>query len=317
MSTDENMATGKQDVYARVTSEIVAAIEKGVGSWKMPWHTTGDSFSPINVASRKPYRGINTLCLWAAAAAKGYESGEWGTYRQWQDQCAQVRKGEKSTTVVFWKFANGKAESQEDGDEHTATTGTSRLLFVRAYPVFNAGQVDGHTAKVQPAVPILDRIDSADAFFRRIGATVRHGGNRAYYSPDSDHIQMPLFQAFDANLGYYSTLAHEHTHWTAQAERCDRQLGKRFGDNAYAAEELIAELGAAFTCAHLGLSTEARSDHAQYIQSWLKVLKADRRAIFTASSKAQQAADFLIERAGRALQSAPTGSPADVFANCA
>ena len=110
---------------------------------------------------------------------------------------------------------------------------------------------------------------------------------------------MPPFQAFKENVSYYSTLAHEHTHWTAKAERCDRQLGKRFGDSAYAAEELIAELGAAFTCAHLGLSTEPREDHAAYIVSWLKVLKADKRAIFTAASKAQQAADFMIHQSQR------------------
>ena len=135
-----------------------------------------------------------------------------------------------------------------------------------------------------------------------IGADLRHGGNRAYYSPASDHIQMPPFQAFAENVSYYSTLAHEHTHWTAKSERCDRQLGKRFGDSAYAAEELIAELGAAFVCAHLGLSTEPREDHAQYINSWLKVLKADKRAIFTAASKAQQAADYLIEHSEHSVE---------------
>jgi antirestriction protein ArdC len=129
-------------------------------------------------------------------------------------------------------------------------------------------------------------------------ADVRNGGNRAYYATADDHIQMPPFGEFIENVSYYSTLAHEHTHWTAKPERCDRQLGKRFGDSAYAAEELIAELGAAFVCAHLGLSTEPREDHAQYIQSWLKVLRADKRAIFTAASKAQQAADYLIGRAG-------------------
>ena len=134
--------------------------------------------------------------------------------------------------------------------------------------------------------------------FKAIGADFRHGGNQAFYSPATDHVQMPPFQAFRDGLSYYSILAHEHTHWTANAARCNRELGKRFGDNAYAAEELIAELGAAFTCAHLGLSTEPREDHAQYIQSWLRVLKADKRAIFTAASKAQQACDWLIQRAG-------------------
>src|ERR1043166_3817968 len=118
MSTTENTATDKRDVYERVTSQIVNAIETGVSNWRMPWHTSGKfAFSPINVASKKPYRGINTLCLWAAAQAKGYERGEWGTYAQWQERRAQVRKGEKATTVVFWKFASDTADSQ-DGDEH-------------------------------------------------------------------------------------------------------------------------------------------------------------------------------------------------------
>jgi antirestriction protein ArdC len=292
MSNIDNTATEKRDVYQTVTSQIVTAIEQGVGSWRMPWHTSGRfAFSPINVTSKKPYRGINTVCLWAAAQSKGYGSGEWATYQQWQERGAQVRKGEKSTLVVFWKFANGTRETEDD----TASNG-SRLLFTRGYSVFNAAQVDGYNPPADSPVPMLERIQQAEAFFSSVGAVVQHGGNRAFYSPASDHIQMPPFQAFRESVAYYSTLAHEHTHWTAPASRCDRQLGKRFGDSAYAAEELIAELGAAFTCAHLGLSTEPRADHAAYINSWLKVLKTDKRAIFTAASKAQQATDWLVQR---------------------
>jgi antirestriction protein ArdC len=295
MSTSDNTASNQRDVYTRVTSQIINAIEQGVSNWRMPWHTSGRfASSPINATSRKPYRGINTVCLWAAAEAKGYDSGEWATYAQWQERGAQVRRGEKSTTVVFWKFANNASET-DDGE--TPATG-SRLLFTRGYAVFNAGQVDGYTPRHEAEIPMPERIERAERWFQAIGADLRHGGNRAYYAPADDHIQMPPFAAFAENVAYYSTLAHEHTHWTARAERCDRQLGKRFGDSAYAAEELIAELGAAFACAHLGLSTEPREDHAQYIQSWLKVLRADKRAIFTAASKAQQAADWLISRAG-------------------
>jgi len=294
MSTSDNTATDKRDVYQTVTSQIVTAIEQGAGSWRMPWHTNGRyAFSPINVTSKKPYRGINTVCLWAAAQSKAYESGEWGTYQQWQERGAQVRKGEKSTLVVFWKFANSVRETDDD-----APANGSRLLFTRGYSVFNAAQVDGYNPPAESDVPIPEPIAHAEAFFRGVGADVKHGGNQAYYAPVTDHIQMPPFQAFVESVPYYSTLAHEHTHWTANATRCDRQLGKRFGDSAYAAEELIAELGAAFTCAHLGLSTEPRADHAAYIQSWLKVLKADKRAIFTAASKAQQATDWMIQRAG-------------------
>jgi len=299
MSTSEVTATDKRDVYARVTAQIINAIEQGVGTWRMPWHISGRyAFSPINVASKKPYRGINTVCLWAAAQAKGYERGEWATYQQWLDKGAQVRKGEKATLVVFWKFANDSGESQEDGAESSR----SRLLFTRGYSVFNAAQVDGYTPKVDADVPMPERIAHAEAFFGAIGASVQHGGNQAFYAPATDHIQMPPFGAFSDNVSYYSTLAHEHTHWTAPTARCDRQLGKRFGDNAYAAEELIAELGAAFTCAHLGLSTEPREDHAQYLASWLRVLKADSKAIFTAASKAQHATDWLIARAGESAR---------------
>ena len=293
MSTTDS--TQKRDVYASVTAQIINAIEQGVsGDWRMPWHTSGRyAFSPVNVISKKPYRGINTLCLWAAAQAKGYESGEWGTYNQWQERGAQVRKGEKATLVVFWKFANS-SESQDEGE--TLASG-SRLLFTRGYSVFNAAQVDGYAPKAEPARPMPERIEQADVFFRAIGADLRHGGNQAFYSPARDFVQMPAFGAFREAVSYYSVLAHEHTHWTAHPARCNRELGKRFGDNAYAAEELIAELGAAFTCAHLGLSTEPREDHARYLQSWLGVLKADKRAIFTAASKAQQACDWMIERA--------------------
>lgn len=258
----------------------------------MPWHTSGrDSFSPINAQSRKAYRGINTLCLWAAAQSKGYSSGEWATYQQWQDKGAQVQKGEKATTVVFWKFANSQSETDDD----ESRTG-SHLLFTRGYSVFNAAQVSGYTPKGEPELPAMERIEAADAFFKAVGADVRHGGNRAYYTTSDDHIQMPEDRRFDAPLSYYSTLAHEHTHWTGAGSRLKREFGKRFGDMAYATEELVAELGAAFTLAHLGLSSEPREDHAQYIESWLKVLKGDKRAIFTAASKAQAAADFMAAR---------------------
>jgi len=294
MSTNENTATEKQDVYARVTSQIANAIEAGVSTWRMPWHTSGKfAFSPINVTSKKPYRSINTLCLWAAAQAKGYERGEWGTYAQWQERGAQVRKGERATTVVFWKFAHSSAETQEAGEEHTASG--SRLLFTRGYSVFNAAQVDGYTPKPDADTPIEQRIESAEVFFHGINARIVHQGNRAFYSPADDAITLPPFAAFYTAMDYYSTRAHETGHWTAKADRCNRELGKRFGDNAYSIEELVAELSAAFVCAHLGLSSEPRPDHAQYIASWLRVLKADKRAIFTASSKAQQAADYLVQ----------------------
>jgi antirestriction protein ArdC len=296
MSTAEHTATEKRDVYERVTSQIISAIEQGMNNWRMPWHTSGKfAFSPVNVTSKKPYRGINTVCLWAASQAKGYERGEWGTYQQWQERGAQVRKGERATLVVFWKFANNAAET--DDGEDTPKSG-SRLLFTLGYSVFNAAQVDGYTPKADAETPIEQRIESAEQFFSRINARVVHQGNRACYSPDTDAITLPPFGAFFTPLDYYGTRAHETGHWTSREGRCNRELGKRFGDNAYSVEELVAELTAAFTLAHLGLSSEPRPDHAQYIQSWLRVLKADKRAIFTAASKAQQATDYLVQVSG-------------------
>jgi antirestriction protein ArdC len=303
MSTDESTAP-KADVYERVTSQIVNAIEQGTGTWRMPWHTSGRfAFSPINAITRKPYRGVNVLALWAVAQSKGYERGEWATYPQWQDRGAQVRKGEKSASVAFWKFADGRAEIQDEEEQpEQPNSSRSRLLFCREYHVFNASQVDGYTPKADTDAPIEERIESAEGFFERVPARVAHQGNRAFYSPSDDTITLPPFAAFFTPEDYYSTRAHETGHWTAKADRCNRELGKRFGDNAYSVEELVAELTAAFTLAHLGLSSEPRPDHAQYIASWLKVLKADKRAIFTAASKAQQAADFIVRQAERTAE---------------
>jgi antirestriction protein ArdC len=277
------------DVYTRVTEQIIGAIEAGADAWRMPWHATdsGELF-PTNALSKKPYRGVNVLALWAAAAEHGYPSGLWGTYRQWEELGAQVRKDEKGSCVVFWKISE-KGDSEE-GD--TAARGTR--FFARGYWVFNAGQVDGFTLAEAPAPrPVAERIETADMFFGALGADVRHGGNRAYFRPDTDHIQMPVFEAFPDRLGYYATLAHESTHWTGAEHRLQRDLWGRFGSDAYAAEELIAELGAAFLCAGLGLTNEPRPDHAAYISSWLKLLRSDKRAIFTAASKAQAAADWM------------------------
>jgi len=176
------------------------------------------------------------------------------------------------------------------------------LLFTRGYSVFNAAQVDGYTPKVDAETSIEQRIESAEQFFAHINVRVVHQGNRAFYSPDTDAITLPPFAAFFTPIDCYSTRAHETGHWTSAGSRCDRQLGKRFGDNAYSVEQLVAELTAAFTPAHLGLSSEPRPDRAQYIASWLRVLKADKRGIFTAASKAQQATDYLVQASGRVAE---------------
>jgi len=298
MSTNEHT---KLDVYSRVTSAIVNAIELGAGTYRMPWNVRRDKgFSPISVGSAKPYRGINTVVLWSQSQAKGYGSALWGTYNQWGQLGAQVRKGEHGSPVVYWgTFESNRAEDSEDGDAPA-----SRRLFAKGYTVFNAEQVDGLKLPkaFEPKLSHNERIARADSFFAPL-AEVRDGGNRAFYRPDVPQaVYMPGFDQFPDPPQYYSVLAHETTHWTSHASRCNRELGKRFGDSAYAVEELIAELGSAYTMAHLELELTPRQDHAQYIASWLRVLKADTRAIFTAASKAQQAADFIIRQSGQSAE---------------
>jgi len=302
MSTAEHTSTSTPNVYDRVTSAIVNAIEQGAGTYRMPWVIRQDKgFSPVSIGSAKPYRGVNVLVLWSQAQSRGYASSLWGTYRQWAELGAQVRKGERGSPVVYWGTVDCKQT-----DDSEAESGNCPRLFAKGYTVFNADQVDGlkMPKRFQPKLSHNARIARAEAFFAPL-ANVRDGGNQAFYRPDKpEAVYMPAFDQFPQPEQYYSVLAHETTHWTSHESRCDRELGKRFGDAAYAMEELVAELGSAFTMAHLELETTPRVDHAQYIASWLKVLKADARAIFTAASKAQQAADYLIRQAGDSASTA-------------
>jgi antirestriction protein ArdC len=298
MSTNEDTAP-KADVYQRVTDAIVSAIESGIGQYRMPWTVRQDKgFSPLSVGSAKPYRGINTLALWAQSHTKGYSSALWGTYQQWAQLGGQVRKGEHGSPVVYW----GTYEKQTDESEGESSR---HGLFAKGYTVFNIEQVAGCKLpkRFEPKLCHNERIAEADSFFCGTGVQVRDGGNRAFYRPDTpEAVYVPGFDQFPDRVDFYSVLAHECTHWTSHASRCDRELGKRFGDAAYAVEELIAELGSAFTMARLELELTPRQDHAQYIQSWLKVLKADKRAVFTAASKAQQAADFMVRMSERTAE---------------
>lgn len=284
-------------LYQRITAQIVAAIEAGAAAdrWVMPWHAAGASRgTPVNAFSHKPYRGINTLTLWAAAEHHGFPSGAWATYKQWQALDAQVNAGEKATTILFWKVEH-RTGTDAEGDPEDAH-GSPRRFFARAYHVFNAGQVRGYVPPAQPTLAPDARIARADAFFSQLEASIVHGGDSACYLPSRDEIHMPTFERFRDSVSYYATLAHECTHWTGHPQRCHRDLSVRFGTQQYAAEELVAELGAAFLCADLDLSLTPRADHACYIQSWLQVLRADDRAIFTAASKAQQAVDWMHAR---------------------
>lgn len=284
----------KSDIYQDITDRIIAAIESGAGDFTMPWHRDAARTIPKNIASKNSYRGINILALWIAQTTRDYQSNLWGTYRQWQDHGAQVRRGEKATPVVFYKDVRR---------EETSATGeieVKRLLVAKASYVFNADQVEGYSALPSPAlIDSTELLQAVEQLVRSTQANIEHGGDRALYRLDTDTIHLPPRERFFATAtssatdAYYSTLLHELTHWTGAACRLNRDLANRFGSEAYAMEELIAELGAAFLCADLGISVQPRPDHAAYVSNWLAVLQSDKRAVFTAASQSSRAVDFL------------------------
>ena len=277
------------DLFEKITRQIADAIEAGAGEFRMPWHRWGEALaSPINAVSGKPYRGINVLMLWAAAEASGYSSGRWATYRQWAAAGAQVHKGQKATPVIFWKSNPRSHDNDEDSEEGA----NGPRFLARVYSLFNSDQVDGAPSPAARRAQADERVVTAEAFFGATNANVRHGGDVACYVGATDEIRMPLFEQFRDAQSYYSTLGHETVHWTGAKHRLNRDLSGRFGTDAYAFEELIAELGSAFIAAHLRLAAEPRADHAAYISSWLRVLRRDPRALLTAAAKAQEAVDY-------------------------
>jgi len=285
----------KQDVYERITNKIMAELEKGVRPWMKPWsaeHAAGRITSPLR-ANGIPYRGINVLMLWADSVEKGYNAPIWITFKQAQELGGHVRKGESGSLVVY-----ASTFSKTKTDAGSGAEVERDIPFLKGYTVFNAEQVEGlpphFYAPAQAPLDPVQRIGRAEEFFSATGADIRHGGNRTFYSYGEDRIQLPPCETFKDAESYYATLAHEAAHWTRHESRLERDFGrKRWGDEGYAMEELVAELGAAFICADFGIAPEGRDDHASYIASWLKVLKDDKRAIVTAASHAQRAADFL------------------------
>jgi antirestriction protein ArdC len=277
----------RKELYASVTAQVVAQIEAGAGRWRMPWHAIADAGEPVNALTGKPYKGGNHLVFGMVAVARGW-GGQWGTYRQWQQLGAQVRRGEKATHGVKWS----RVESKDTGEER---------MVPFCFSVFAAEQIDGWDAPAPVVRDTPERIASADAFFSAVGADVRHGGNRAAYVPSADYVMLPDLDQFEKSSDYYATSSHEYAHWSGHASRLARDLTGRFGTDAYALEELVAELSSAFTCARLGISAVPRPDHAAYLSSWLRVLRADSSALFHAASKAQAATDFLAERATIAM----------------
>lgn len=281
----------RPDLYSRITDRIIAQLETGVRPWTQPWTSSASVSRPLR-HNGEAYSGVNVLLLWAEAMARGFQAPTWMTFRQALALGGCVRKGETGSTVVYANTL-ARAETDESGEEQLR-----RIPFLKAYTVFNVEQIDGlgegHAPEPAPAVNPDDRIALVEAWFATLGVDVRHGGGSAFYVPSTDHVQMPAFEQFHDAQGYYATLGHECVHWTGHAARLGRDFSR--SSRAYAREELVAELGAAFLCADLGLALEPREDHAAYLASWLKVLRDDKRFIVSAAAHAQRAVAWLHHR---------------------
>lgn len=295
MQSAHSPSLGNPHIYDRVTAHIIEAIEAGIkDGYEMPWHAGTAMGFPRNAATKRPYHGVNTLVLWSVRELRKYASPYWATYKQWKSLGAQVRGGEKAAPIVFYQPKEETSEGAEEQDERPRAV-------VRSSYVFNAAQVDGWEEPIPFESDRTQRLEAVERFVRTVGAKVTYGGTAAYYQHVADRIFMPERNSFvgtktmNPTESFYAVLLHEHVHWTGHPSRLDRDLSGRFGTQAYAMEELVAELGAAFLCAELGISNEPRRDHAVYVRSWLSVLRETHSAIVTAASVATKACGYLQE----------------------
>lgn len=277
------------NIAETITNAIIAQLEQGTAPWVKPWKSKPSESVPHNPASGTEYRGVNFfwLSMLQSSGAHGTSSA-WLTYKQAQAMGAQVKKGAKGVQVVFYKPLSIQDKA----------SGEARIIpMIKTYTVFNADFIEGlpvdDVAPIVDDTPAFQSHDECEAFIASSGADIRHGGSSAHYSPSADYIQMPNREDFNTPADYYATALHELSHWTGHKSRLDRDFSKskRFGDSAYAFEELVAELGAAMLCAHN--KVDGKLQHASYIESWLKVLRNDSRAILKAGAEAQKVLDYL------------------------
>ena len=295
-------STGRVSLYEEVTAKIIAQLEAGVFPWVQPWSTAAVPGLPRNVVSGRVYSGINVLILWGAVIEGCYPSQDWLTFRQALAAGGCVRKGERGHSVFYVnrftpENARGEAEGSVQGKGANASQGSEprSIPFLKRFTVFNAAQCDGLPARLTAdltPLPMREQHARAEDLIAATGADFRIGGARAFYSPSGDFVQVPPQPAFTQQIDYYRTALHELGHWTGHASRLARDQSGCFGTALYAREELCAELASAYLCASLGVVPSVR--HADYLGSWLAVLRSDARAIFKAASQASKAADYLL-----------------------
>jgi len=286
----------RPSLYAEVTGRIICELEQGRVPWVQPW---GKSPSPLglprNAVSGRRYSGINILILWDAGIAAGFPSHDWLTYRQALELGGHVRKGERGTTVVYADRFVPRAERERADREDDEPTG---VPFLKRFTVFNAAQCDGLPGRIGGAVPMVPEdaiVPEADALIEATGADLRIGGDRAFYVPSQDFLQVPPRASFFVPINWYRTCFHELGHWTGHPSRLARDFSGVYGSVAYGREELVAEMASAFVCASLGIVPSVR--HADYLAAWLALLREDVRAIFRAASHASRAAALILEAA--------------------
>lgn len=281
-------------LYQKVTDQILTQLTNGTVPWIKLWSATAGRNTPCNAVTNRPYSGVNTLLLWQSDL-QGFTAPRFLTFRQANVCGGRVRKGQNGFRIYFVKRARSKQE-----DENTDDTIKS-FTIMREYTVFNIDQCEGLPKDVvSPTIRVLnhdEREQTADEFIRHSKADIRSGSGEAYYAPGHDFISLPSWEAFRDRSAFYNVAFHELTHWTGHKSRLDRDLRNRFGTRTYAAEELVAELGAAYLCAEFGFDNVIRS--ASYINSWIDLLRHDNRAVFTAASKANKAAEYLRQLAIR------------------
>ena len=280
----------KKDRYQIITDTVIEQMENLGSDWLKSWSTNAMS-GHHNVISKKAYQGTNTFLTAISSFKNGFQSNQWGTYRQWQSKGYSVKKGSKGTDIIF--FDKIKIEDKETEQERF-------VPILKGFSIFNADQIEDYwSGSAIPEKPTFKH-EQTEQLVTNSKAIIKHGGSRAFYTSEADFIQMPHktdFQDIDGSTAmenYYSTLLHELTHWTGHTSRLDRKLANKFGSNAYAFEELVAEIGSVFLTAMLGIEKQPQPNHAKYLNGWLEVLKQDKRAMVKAFGLAQKASDYIL-----------------------
>ena len=301
----------RHDHYAEVTEQVIRALEAGTPPWQRPWDEdkAGGPAMPRNAVTGARYRGINTVVLGMSTLAFGSGDPRWATYKQAAERGWQVRKGERGTTAYFFKRLEVRDTKNGEGDEDS----TKRIPLLRAFILFHASQIEGMPGFAPPTIAEAPwrAPDAVKTIIANSGAIVRIGGDRAFYSPGTDHIQMPPQEAFESVAGWSSVMVHETAHWSGGPGRLDRDLKNSFGSHDYAREELRVEIAQAMICSELGVPCDFPNT-AAYLASWLEKLKSDRKEIFRAAADAQRIADYLLAfHPDYAVQDGQTTAAAD------